>query len=407
MVKKLFNSIKNNRSIIIVSACSSLLTILILAGILLTLFSTNIISLDSNFFGKLANQPKGTIKTDSVAEESRIINVVEKANPAVVSIIITKDVPIYEQYYQGYFPFYGFNTNQQNQTGTEKQEIGGGSGFFISSDGYLVTNSHVVDDEEAGYTVMTSDGKKYSAKVMAKDSTLDVAILKVEGKDFSYLTFADSSSLKLGQTVVAIGNALAEYNNSISAGIISGLSRSIVAGDTSGKSEQIEGAIQTDAAINSGNSGGPLLDIRGNVIGVNVAIQTSAENISFALPSNTVKSVVDSVKKYGEIVKPYLGVRYTQVTDTLKENNNLKYNYGVIVSRGKTTEDLAVLPGSPADKAGIVENDIILEVDGIKLDQDQSLALIIRQKQIDQTIKLKIIHDGDEKEVEVKLEKSP
>ena len=255
---------------------------------------------------------------------------------------------------------------------------------------------------------MTNDGKKYTAKILAADSTLDVAILKIEGKEFPYLSFADSDTIKLGQTAIAIGNALAEFQNSISMGIVSGLSRSITAGDGSGGStEQLEGVIQTDAAINAGNSGGPLLDIRGNVIGVNVAVQNNAENIGFALPSNMVKGIADSVRQYGEITRPYLGVRYTQITDAIKKKNDLSVDYGVLISQGATDDELAVIPGSPADKAGIVENDIILEIDGVKLEDGKSLTSIIRQKKVDQTITLKIQHRGDEKEIKVQLEKAP
>jgi S1-C subfamily serine protease len=360
------------------------------------------------------------VKRDVASEESRVIDVVGKASPAVVSIVITKDVPVIEQYYQEFDPFgddffndffgnngFRFRVPQQKQNGTEKREVGGGSGFFISADGYIVTNKHVVDDDKAEYTVLTNDGKKYEAEILAKDSTLDVAILKVKGGDFPYLSFGDSDKLKPGQTVIAIGNALAEFRNSVSVGVVSGLSRSVVAGDMFGRSEQLEGVIQTDAAINPGNSGGPLLDIAGRVIGVNVAVSRGAENIGFALTSNTVKSIADSVQKHGEIVRPYLGVRYTQITENLKKKNNLTVDYGVLISRGETLEDLAVIPGSPADKAGIVENDIILEVDGVKLEQGKSLASIIRQKDIGQIVKLKILHKGSEKEVEVKLEKAP
>ena len=293
------------------------------------------------------------------------------------------------------------------QNGTEKQEVGGGSGFFISSDGYIVTNTHVVADASADYTVMTSDGTKHSAKVIAKDSTQDVAVIKIDGTDYPYLNFGDSANLKLGQSVIAIGNALAQYSNSVSVGIVSGLSRSIVAGDGNGNSEQLSNVIQTDAGINAGNSGGPLLDLRGNVIGVNVAMEQGAENISFALPSNTVKNIVDSIKKYGKVVKPYLGVRYTAITPAVKQQNNLSVDYGVIVARGQNAGQLAVIPGSPADKAGIVENDIILEIDGTKLDSTKSLASIIGQKQIGDSVKVKLLHDGKEKTVDVKLEQAP
>ena len=427
MSEKIKTLIKNNKTIILVSVCASALTVAVLAVIGWAIFSVNSGSFSNavtSFFNKNAAPIIGgngeTIKMDTAAEESRIIDVVEKASPAVVSIVITKDVPIIEQYYQEFDPFgddffndffgpngFRFQIPQQKQNGTEKREVGGGSGFFISSDGYIVTNKHVVEDDKAEYTILTNDGKKYDAEILAKDSALDVAILKVKGSGFPYLSFGDSDRLRSGQTVIAIGNALGEFRNSVSVGVVSGLSRSVTAGDFFGRSEHLEGVIQTDAAINPGNSGGPLLDIKGNVIGVNVAVSRGAENIGFALTSNAVKSIADSVKEHGEIVRPYLGVRYVQITENLKKKNNLTVDYGVLVSRGETTENLAVIPGSPADKAGIVENDIILEVDGVKLEQGKSLASIIRQKQIGSTVKLKILHKGSEKTVEVKLEKAP
>lgn len=428
MLNTLQSIIKKNKIVIILSIFSSILTVIILVAIGTAVIAVNNNGSLSDIFASFLDKNGGpvvgngaeTIKRDVAAEESRIIDVVEKASPAVVSIVITKDVPIIEQYYQEFDPFsedffndffgnngFRFRIPHQRQNGTEKREVGGGSGFFISSDGYIVTNKHVVDDDEAEYTVLTNDGDKYEAEVLAKDSALDVAILKVRGNNFPYLSFGNSDNVKPGQTVIAIGNALAEFRNSVSVGVVSGLSRSIVAGDLFGRSEQLEGVIQTDAAINPGNSGGPLLDIGGNVIGVNVAVERGAENIGFALTSNTVKNIADSVKEHGEIVKPYLGVRYMQVTESLKKKNNLTVDYGALVVRGDTPEDLAVIPGSPADKAGIVENDIILEVDGVKLEQGKSLASVIRQKQIGQILKLKILHKGTEKEVEVKLEKAP
>jgi S1-C subfamily serine protease len=408
MHKKFGTAISNNKSTILISAFTSALTILILIGILFALIKTNILSLNNVVDNISTSQSDKVVKTGSAAEESQVIDTVAKANPAVVSIIISKDVPIVEQYSPFDYLFGVPDNMQQNQNGTtEKQEIGGGSGFFVSADGYIVTNNHVISDSTAEYTVMTNNMKKYTAKILASDSSLDVAILKVDGKDFPFLSFADSDTIKLGQTAIAIGNVLAEYQNSISMGIVSGLSRSITAGDGGGSSEQLDGVIQTDAAINPGNSGGPLLDIRGYVIGVNVAIENGAENIGFALPSNTVKTIADSVMKNGEIVKPYLGVRYTQITETVKKENNLTVDYGVIVSKGDTADSLAVIPGSPADKAGIEENDIILEVDGVKLDNNKSLVSIIRQKEVGQTVTLKIIHNGETKDVKVQLEKAP
>jgi len=426
MSKNLKTFIKKNKNVIIISVLTSVISFIVLFALLGIFIVANKDFLEDRFTlffnasGIIGNEQDKTITRDIAIEDSLIVNIVEKANPAVVSIVITKDVPIIERYYENFDPFgndffndffngdgFGFRIPQYREKGTEKKEVGGGSGFFISSDGFIVTNRHVVNDSEADYTVLTNDGEKYEAEVLAKDSVLDIAILKVKGKDFSYLKFGDSDLLKPGQTVIAIGNALAEFRNSVSVGVVSGLSRSIVAGDFSGRSELLEGVIQTDAAINPGNSGGPLLDIAGNVIGVNVAVQRGAENIGFALPSNTVKSIVDSIKEYGEIVRPYLGVRYIQVTEALKKKNNLSVDYGALIIRGEAVEDLAVIPGSPADKAGLVENDIILEVDGVKLDGKKSLALLIRQKKVGGEITLKILSKGKEKEVKVLLEKAP
>lgn len=406
MHKDLKKTIKQSKSIILISVGSSVLTTLLISGLLIGLAANNVISF--NNLAKNSTISQASVKSGTAVEQSQVMNTVEKTNPAVVSIIISKEVSKLESNNNLYNYLFNYNLNSNsNSNSTEKQEIGGGSGFFVSSDGYIVTNCHVVEDNTAEYTVMTKDNKKYNAKVIAKDKTLDVAVLKIDGKDFSYLTFANSDTLKLGQTTIAIGNALAEFQNSISTGIVSGLSRSITAGDGNGSTEQLDGVIQTDAAINPGNSGGPLLDIQGNVIGVNVAIENDANSIGFALPSNMVKSVVESIIKNGKVVKPYLGVRYTQVNSSVKEKNNLSVDYGVLVARGSSADELAVIPGSPADKAGIVENDIILEIDGVKLDESRSFSSILRQKAIDQTITLKINHDGATKDVKVKLEKAP
>lgn len=349
-------------------------------------------------------------------QESYVVDTVKNANPAVVSIVITKDVPKYETYYDqsnpfgNLFPGFFFQSPAVRQNGTEKKEIGGGSGFIVSVDGHIVTNKHVVDDTKADYTVFLNDGKKYSAKVLARDSVLDVAVIKIDppvGIKLPYLEFGDSDKLQVGQTAIAIGNALAEFRNTVSVGVISGLARSITAGDRSGNSELLDHVIQTDAAINPGNSGGPLLNLSGRVIGVNVAVAQGSENIGFALPSNSVKSVVESVRTTGKIVRPYLGIRYVQVTQEMKEQNNLSVEYGVLVQRGTEKDELAVIPGSPADKAGITENDIVLEFDGIKLEGETNLSSLIRNKKVGDTVRVKVLSKGKEKEVEIKLEVAP
>lgn len=345
-----------------------------------------------------------------ITQEDLVVSAVDAASPAVVSIIITKDVPKIETSYSNPFPndpfggnMFNFQIPQYKQNGTEKKEVGGGSGFFVSADGYIATNKHVVSDPDAEYTVFTKDGTKYEAKVLARDPLNDVAILKIEARDLPYLSFGDSDGVKPGQSAIAIGNPLLEFTNSVSVGVISGLSRSITASSGQGQSEQLEGVIQTDAAINPGNSGGPLLNLKGEVIGVNVAV-ADAQGIGFALPGNLVKNAYQSVKDHGKIVRAYMGVRYVQITDALKEANKLDVDYGVLVNKGEKPEELAVIPGSPADKAGIVENDIILEADGVKLDKDNSLARIVAGKNVGDTVKLKLLSKGKNKEVEVKLE---
>lgn len=353
-------------------------------------------------------------KTETVATpEDTVVSSVKKAKPAVVSIIVSKDVPKYDVTYDqssdpfgGLFPGF-FQTPIYKQNGTERKQIGSGSGFLISSDGMIVTNRHVVADTGAIYEVQLNNGKKYTARVLARDGVLDVALVKISANDLPYLNLADSDTLDVGETVIAIGNALGEFKNTVSVGVVSGLSRSVVAGNGMGMSEKLDKVIQTDAAINPGNSGGPLLNIHGDVIGINVAVVQGSSNVGFALPINSVKSAINSVKNTGKIVRPYVGVRYIPITADLKAKNNLTVDYGVLVQRGTNPTDIAVVPGSPADKAGIVENDIILEIGGTKIDQDQNFSYLIRDKKVGDYVTFKILSKGIEKTVTLRLEAAP
>lgn len=235
------------------------------------------------------------------SQEDLLTSAVEKASPAVVSIVISRDVALLEVQYVNpfgddpYFRDVGYRVPVFRQVGTRPQQVGAGTGFLIRSDGYILTNRHVVDDEQAEYTALLSNGEKKTAKVVYRDENNDIAILKIDGNGFSTIQFGNSSALKLGQTVVAIGNALGEYNNSVSVGIISGLNRTIEAQDERGRVEVLENVMQTDAAINRGNSGGPLLDLSGNAVGVNVAVDRGGSNIAFAIPIDTIKSIIDRV----------------------------------------------------------------------------------------------------------------
>lgn len=362
----------------------------------------------------------GNEKIIKISEESAVVAAVDKVSPAVVSIIITKDLPNIRQYnspfgsefFREFFgsdapDFFGPKTapkNQPNSGGTTKQEIGGGSGFIITKDGFIVTNKHVIIDAEADYTVLMNDGKKYAAKVLAQDPVSDLAVLKVKANNLPTVELGDSVNLKVGQTVIAIGNALGEFRNTVSTGVISGLARSVTAGGAGIGSEQLVNVIQTDASINPGNSGGPLLNIAGQVIGINTAMAQGAQNIGFAIPINEVKNTIDSVKKFGKIIRPWLGVRYVIINQAIAEANKLPVNYGAIIIRGQNQTDLAVVPGSPADKAGLVENDIILEINGQKITEQNPLAnLVIKFKPGDE-ITLRVKHQGKDKTVKVKLE---
>lgn len=359
--------------------------------------------------------------------EEKAIKAVEKVNPSVVSIVVSKYVsryygwsrsPFNDDFFNDFFnfnyPFFKFNQpedsspdkdNKSPNQEKEKQQVGGGTGFVISSkDGLILTNKHVVTDEEAEYSVITNEGQEFKAMVLARDPFNDVAILKVEEKNLSEVELGDSDKLKIGQTVIAIGNALGEYRNTVTKGVISGISRKIVAGGMSGQSETLEGVIQTDAAINFGNSGGPLIDLDGKVIGINTAISQEGQLIGFAIPINQVKQVAESVKKYGKIVRPYLGVRYIIINEKIAKANKLSVDYGALIVRGNGSSELAVIPGSPANKAGLVENDIILEINGKKINEKQSLAKEIQNYKPGDEVRLKVYHQGQEKEIKVVLE---
>jgi serine protease Do len=343
------------------------------------------------------------------SNEEGNVALVKRALPAVVSISIMKEIMV------GAAPspddlfndFFGIPTPPRSIQGTpgEKQKIrvGGGSGFFVTADGMIVTNKHVVNDSSAEFTVITQDGKQYPAKVIARDPVLDLAFLKIDGSNFPALELGDSDRVTIGQPVIAIGNALAEFQNTVTQGIVSGVNRRLVAGGLQ-QAEVIEEAIQTDAAINPGNSGGPLIDSRGKVIGVNTAISENAQSLGFALPINVVKQALASVQKTGRIVRAWIGVRYVQIDDDLVKRDNLAYQYGALIVRGNTVQDPGVVPNSPAAKAGLAEGDIILEMNGQKLDLQHTLSAVISRYAPGDTLTLKIVHDGKEKEVRLTLE---
>jgi serine protease Do len=344
--------------------------------------------------------PPVPTQTDGIAEDDQTVAVVERSLSSVVSIVISKDLSKIRQ--PVVMDPFGDSLAPSGPVPEGLQKIGAGSGFFVSADGLIVTNKHVVEDPEAEYTVVMRNGTKLTATVLARDPVLDLAVLKVTGANFPYLTFADSDKLKVGQTVIAIGNALDEFRDTVTKGIVSGLNRRLTA-DGAQSTVLIEEAIQTDAAINLGNSGGPLIDLRGRVVGVNTAMSDSAQLIGFALPSVLAKRDVEQVQKSGRITRPFLGVRYLIIDADLVAKNQLPVDHGVLIARGAEPTDLAIVPGSPADASGLLENDIILSVDGAAIDEEHSLSSLIGRFSPGDTVTLKILRHGTETDVPVVL----
>lgn len=359
-----------------------------------------------------------------INNEQATINAVKQTSPSVVSIIISKDLSKYynatgsnifsfDDIFDFGSPFnFQFNDLEQQQPKSDKeteqkQVVGGGSGFIVSSDGLILTNKHVVSDPDADYAVVMNDGQKYPAKILAKDPFNDVAIIKIEVNNLQPIVLGDSDKINIGQTVIAIGNSLGEYRNTVTKGVVSGIGRQITAGDGLGSSEVLEGVIQTDAAINPGNSGGPLINLFGKVIGVNTAISRSGQLIGFAIPINSVKQTIKSVKENGRIIRPFLGLRYLIINKQIAKDNNLTVDHGALIVRGDKATDLAITPDGPANKAGLVENDIILEINGQALNQQHYLGKEISKYQPGTEITLKILHQGKEKTVKVVLAEYP
>jgi serine protease Do len=334
-----------------------------------------------------------TVPAVATAPESdaSISRLVDRVLPSVVSIDITQRR----------------STSTRPLAFSSLMHLGGGSGFFISTDGLVVTNKHVISDKDVDYTVITQDGRELSAKVIALDPSFDLGVLKIDSTSSSFpaLELGDSDSLRTGQTVIAIGNALAEFQNSVTKGIISGLNRSLYAADE-GDGELIEEAIQTDAAINPGNSGGPLINLDGKVIGMNTAVSDGAQSLGFAMPSSILAHAVESVRVYGRIVRPWIGVRYIPVDEEVASREKLLKPYGALI-RGGIGDMRAIEPNSPAEKAGLMAEDVILELDGEEVGGARSLSSIIARHIPGDVVTLKVLRKGGEIQIPLTLEERP
>ena len=417
----MFNSTKK---VILIASLTSLITSVVIVGLMVGIFRIYILKRINQVPPSIIREIVKTETDQKILEEiknlssrdireEKIVEIVKKAGPSVVSIVASKDLPIIEQsftspfdnlpngeFFKQFFP--GLQVPQQRQKGTEKKQVAAGTGFIVSTDGLILTNKHVVSLNDVEYTVLNNKGEKFAATVLARDPVQDLAILKIKKTDLIPLALGDSENLEVGQTIIAIGNALGEFENSVSVGVISGLKRNISASG-GGITESLENIIQTDAAINQGNSGGPLLNLKGEVIGINVATVIGAQNIGFSIPINNAKRDISNVKATGKISYPFLGVRFMILDKTLSDKNNLPVEYGARIIRGDNSADVAVTPGSPADKAGLKENDIILEFDGLKITTENPLNKLIGKKSVGDTVALKILRDGKETIIKVIL----
>ena len=344
--------------------------------------------------------------------EEQVIQTTKDAMPAVASIIVGKDYEeiLKERPYELMMPHEDhvdlpIPEEELPHTQGGKVRVGGGSGFIVDPSGLVLTNKHVVADPKAEYLVTLPNEDTYPAKVLARDPMNDVAVLKIEAENLPYLALGNSDGIDLGQSVLAIGTALGEFQNTVSCGIISGLSRFINAiTDQEGHSQRLRGLIQTDAAINPGNSGGPLVNLRGEVIGINAAIVFGAQNIGFAIPINKAKRDLVELKKYGRIRRPFLGIRYILLNAMLGKRFRLPMENGAFVLREGIPGHPAVMPGSAAHKAGIQEADVIIELNNKQITEKTAIEDALEDIPIGNTVPMKVWRKGEIKELRVVAE---
>ena len=364
-----------------------ILLVLIIFLVVWTKIFSVLPNLTSNFQLPLNSSPTGQVKV--VTEESVTINIVKTVGPSVVTV--EEEVPAQQNQGSlnvGPFQIFGFQQPQQQNQNSGPQAIG--SGFIVSSGGIIATNKHVVSDTGVKYQIVTNDQKTYTVQNIYRDPLNDIALLKINpgdnpGENLKPVALGDSSNLQVGQYVVAIGTALGEFNNTVTTGVISGLGRSITAGDEfQGYIENLDNVIQTSAAINPGNSGGPLVNSSEQVIAINTAVSQNGQNIGFALPINILKSSIDNFNQTGQFNRPYLGVSYNMISQQVALLNN--------VVEGAYIQ--SVVAGSPAEKAGIKQGDIIIKFDGKPVNSQNELSTLISAKKIGDSVTITVWKDG-------------
>jgi serine protease Do len=375
----------------------SLIAILALLILLLALIGgwLGAYTYDHNRLGATTTAQKQQVISD---EGSLISSIAKDVGQSVVSVDVQSQTVTQD--------FFGFSQQNDQQSS--------GTGFIVSSDGIIVTNRHVVPSDNSTVSVTLADGTKFdNVKIIGRtsgSSVLDVAFLKIEdtkGKRLVPALLGDSAKMQVGDRVIAIGNALGQFRNTVTSGIVSGFGRDVQAGDQSGAStENLTDLFQTDAAINEGNSGGPLVNINGEVIGLNTAIASGAQNIGFAIPINDVKGLINSVLGSGKLQQPYLGVRYISLTSDVAYRFNLKVSQGAYIAPTADGSP-SVLPGSPAEKAGLKEKDTITRVNGSKLDDKTNLTSALTRFKVGDQVDLTVVRGGKTIHIKATLENTP
>jgi serine protease Do len=347
---------------------------------------------------QMANQSNEASR-QIISSESQVISEIAKnVAPSVVSVNVTSR--------ETGRSIFGF--------GQAFEQASAGTGVIISGDGVVITNRHVVPEDATSVSITLSDGTDLDeVEVIGRTGdgdSLDIAFLKItdaQGKQLAPARLGDSSAMVVGDKVVAIGNALGQFQNTVTTGIISGYGRSITAATDEGTAETLLNLFQTDAAINQGNSGGPLVNINGDVIGINTAVAGRAENIGFAIPINDIKGLITGVLETGELRRPYLGVRYISLTDDYAFEFDLPVKRGAYIVPAEQSARPSVLADSPADKAGLKPGDIITKVDDTSINEDNSLTSILGSYQVGDSVQLTYVRGDDEQAATVKLEAAP
>lgn len=346
-----------------------------------------------------SNETSMSEKQVVLSSESEVLSgIASEVGKSVVSVNVTQTVTT-----QG---FYGQRTSESE---------GAGTGIILSKDGLVLTNRHVVPVGTTNVSVTLSDGSTLDdVEVVGRTNSgdsLDVAFLQIkdlQGKTLTPAKIGDSSSMKVGDRVIAIGNALGQFENTVTTGILSGYGRNITASDESGQSsDNLENLFQTDAAINQGNSGGPLVNLAGEVIGVNVAIADGAQSVGFSIPINDVKGLITSVEKTGSLQRPYLGVRYIPITADVASEYGLNVSSGAYIIPRAVSGEEPVMPNSPAEKAGLKAGDVITKIDNEAINKGTSLTSLLGKHQVGDTVSITILRDGNTQNIDVTLAAAP